>query len=223
MLSRSHSRFALGALAAYESALYLDRLEDRKAGYLQARARSTALSRPLVIVGDPGGGVTRGYPCGDITIDLNGSSCPRSIAADITKPVTQVPDNSAVVFVSCVFEYVSDANAAYAECLRMAGGPQNLFVVRVQPWAYGTSVIYRGQRWAMHYGASGPYFTPVSGGQKLAVAVVLAALIYGSVKSDANGLPGVLPTPRPLPKLMSGFRLLQGPAIVRQARGLPVG
>lgn len=86
--------------------------------------------------------MTAGYGCGDITIDLAPSKCPNSIQADITQPLS-IADDSVVVVVMCVLEYVSDVNAALAEINRISGG--NLFVVRVEPWTL-TSVLYPGAK-----------------------------------------------------------------------------
>jgi hypothetical protein len=110
-----------------------------------ARARADALGRPLCVVGAPEGGMTAGYGCGDLTVDLAGSpGCPRAVAADICGyGAIPLDDDSAVVFVSCVLEYVQDHEAAVEELLRVAGSPENLFVVRVEPWTL-TSVLYPG-------------------------------------------------------------------------------
>jgi len=67
--------------------------------------------------------------------------------ADITKgPIPDVADNSAVVFVSCVLEYVTDIKAALREISRIAGSADNVFVVTVQPWTL-TARLYPGARW----------------------------------------------------------------------------
>ncbi len=56
--------------------------------------------------------------------------CRVTQAADLTAgPVPGVADDSAVVFVSCVLEYVSDPEAALLELQRMAGSAENLFIV----------------------------------------------------------------------------------------------
>jgi hypothetical protein len=85
----------------------------------------------LVVVGAPDSGPTSGYGCGDVTVDVAKSSCPNAIQADITKPLP-FADDSVVVFVSCVLEYVSNYDAAMTELRRIAG--KNLYVVRVEPW-----------------------------------------------------------------------------------------
>ena len=114
----------------------------RQSLYAAAQARAVVLGRPLVVVGAPDGGVTAGYGCGDVTVDLAGSMCPRTLSADITQPLP-FEDNSVVVFVACVLEYVSDAERATAELLRISGG--QLYIVRVEPWTL-TAYLYPGAR-----------------------------------------------------------------------------
>jgi hypothetical protein len=107
-----------------------------------ARAQANASGRPLVVVGAPDGGVTAGYDCGDVTIDLAKSSCPVFMQVDITKKIP-LPDNSCVVFVSCVLEYVDDFHTAWAELCRISGGM--VHVVRVEPWTLA-AYLYPGAK-----------------------------------------------------------------------------
>jgi hypothetical protein len=87
--------------------------------------------------------LVRAYGCGDLCIDLQGCPlCQVMQAADLTAgPVPGVADDSAVVFVSCVLEYVSEPEAALRELQRMAGSPDNLFLVLVEPWSL-TAALY---------------------------------------------------------------------------------
>jgi SAM-dependent methyltransferase len=130
------------ALALWETFWWARRRSMRQRMFRLARARANALGRQLVVVGAPDGGVTSGYGCGDITIDIAPSSCPNSLVADITKTLPFEAD-SVVVVVMCVLEYVSDAESALAELNRISGG--NLFVVRVEPWTIA-SIAYPGAR-----------------------------------------------------------------------------
>jgi hypothetical protein len=132
----------LGAFALWEGGWWARRRNQRTTVYAQALARSRALGRPLLVIGAPDGGVTSGYGCGDLTIDLQPSSCPCSLQADITKRLP-FADDSAVVYVACVLEYVSDFQAALSELQRVAG--QELYVVRVEPWT-ATAYLYPGAR-----------------------------------------------------------------------------
>jgi hypothetical protein len=107
-----------------------------------AKIKAAELNRPLVVVGAPDGGVTRGYGCGDVTIDLSPSVCPNWVPFDITK---QLPfsDNSVVVFCSCVLEYVEDPCSAISELERISGG--FIYFVGVEPWTL-TSLYYPGAK-----------------------------------------------------------------------------
>ncbi len=115
----------------------------RQKVYNQAFETSRALGRPLLVVGAPDSWSTGGYPCGDITVDIETDSvCPTHYQLDVTKRLP-FDDNSVVVFVSCVLEYVSDYDAALAELMRISGG--YLYNVRVEPWTL-TAYLYPGRR-----------------------------------------------------------------------------
>ncbi len=132
----------LGLLGAYELGMWWRRRQRRGTVYAQAQARAALLGRPLVVIGAPDGGVTSGYSCGDVTIDLARSSCPNAIQADITQGIP-LPDSSCVVYVSCVLEYVADARAALAEIQRISGG--QAFFCGVEPLT-ATAYLYRGAK-----------------------------------------------------------------------------
>lgn len=146
---------SLGTMVVVEAWDCLTRFDDRKRTYAVAQERAAELGRPLVVIGDPDGGthtrMMRAYDCGDVCLDLNGcDACPVQYAVDITKgPIPEVPDDSAVVYVSCVLEYVHDFEAAWREILRMAGTPENVFLVQVQSRTM-TSVLYPGAKWILN-------------------------------------------------------------------------
>lgn len=128
------------AAAAWEAGWWFARRQKRFSMYADAQALAKRLGKPLVVVGAPDRGATNGPGCGDMVIDIGHSSCPNFVQADICKKIP-LADNSAVVFVSCVLEYVSDVNAAMRELIRVSGG--NLFVARVEPWTL-TAYLYPG-------------------------------------------------------------------------------
>jgi hypothetical protein len=144
----------LATVAGLEGLAALDRFRQRTQQFELAKARAKQTNRPLVVVGDPDGGfhtkMLRAYDCGDICLDIAGCpSCPVFYSADITKtPSAPIADNSAVVFVSCVFEYVDDDIAAWHEVLRMAGSIDNLYLAAVQPWTL-TATLYPGAKHAI--------------------------------------------------------------------------
>jgi hypothetical protein len=183
MTVRTFSRIALVGLATAEGIFAARRWNCRREAFAAATRRAQELGRPLIVIGDPHAGAhTRlmpAYGCGDLCLDLNG--CPRCLryrAADITQgPIAGIGDDSAVVFVSCVLEYVDDLRAAVAEIARIAGDPRNTFVVTVQPYTF-TAALYPGARWA---GTTPEAMTPVTTWHKLGASAALAALVFGAV------------------------------------------
>ena len=120
----------------------------------------------------------RAYDCGDLCVDLHGCPrCPVVQAADLTAgPVPGVAADSAVVFVSCVLEYVADIDTAIAELQRMAGSPDNLFIATVQPWTL-TAALYPGARWVATPTTTGFTTTPVKTIHKLGAAGAVLTLV----------------------------------------------
>ncbi len=132
----------LGGAILWETAWWARRRARRASQYQAALNRARQLQRPLVVIGAPDGGVTAGYGCGDVTVDLERSACPGAVQADVTKELP-FDCNTVVCFVSCVLEYVHDADAALREILRVSGG--HAFFVGVEPWT-ATSIFYPGAR-----------------------------------------------------------------------------
>ena len=126
-------RLALYTVVGWELAWWARRLALRKKVFACAVDRARFLGRPLVVIGAPDRGPTAGYPCGDITVDLGPSQCPRTIQVDISAGIPLQSDSS-VVFVSCTLEYVPDLKAALGEIQRIAGSMDNVFIIRVEPW-----------------------------------------------------------------------------------------
>ena len=151
MTPRSAARLILAYVALVEGCAALIRFRERSLAFKTAAERADALGRRLIVIGDPDAGfhtrLMRAYGCGDVCVDMNGCPrCPVTVVADITKKVPGVDDDSAVVFISCVLEYVADLHAALAEILRIAGSHDNIFLVFVQPWTL-TARLYPGARW----------------------------------------------------------------------------
>ena len=153
MSIQSFARWALGSMAIAEGVAAWSRFDARSRLFLQAARRAQSLQRTLVVIGDPDGGAAtrllRAYDCGEVCVDAKGCPmCPVTKVADITAgPVPGISSNSAVVFVSCVLEYVGDLPAALREILRIAGDFENIYIVTVQPWTL-TASLYPGARWA---------------------------------------------------------------------------
>lgn len=169
------ARVVLGYTAAVEGTAALLRFRERTAAFKLATERAVALNRQLVVIGDPDAGfhtrLSRAYGCGDVCVDLNGCpKCPTTVVADITKSIP-LPDDSSVVFVSCVLEYVTDLKGALREIARVAGRSDNVFIVRVQPWTL-TARLYPAAHWRAD-GTSAD-MVPVSLEEKLLASAGLA-------------------------------------------------
>ncbi len=140
-----------GGLLGFELLGAFLRHADRSNLFGAANKRAKSIQRPLLVVGDPFGGVwTKIFPaygCGDVCIDLQGCKCPVQIQADITKGVNLESD-SYVVYVACVLEYVEDIEAAWLEIIRLAGSVDNIFIVRVQSWTL-SSWLVPGAKWVI--------------------------------------------------------------------------
>ena len=112
------------------------------------------------------------------------SSCPLCRVVQVADlaagPVPGVADDTAVVFVSCVLEYIADATAAVRELRRMAGSPENLFTVSVQPWTL-TASLYPGARWTAIRDTDQIQLTPISPPQKTLVAGTLVGLLAAAM------------------------------------------
>jgi hypothetical protein len=109
--------------------------------YERALKLARSLGRPLIVVGAPDRGPTRGPGYGDITVDLGWSNAPNFVQADICKPLP-FPDDYAVVYVSCVLEYIPNhcVDFARAELLRIAGDRSRFFDVKVEPWTAAIAI-----------------------------------------------------------------------------------
>lgn len=169
------SSLILAGISLHEGVRAQQLWKVRHETYQLAQQRAIALGRQLLVVGDPdSGAVTRfvkqAYGCGDLCVDLTGCpACPRAEQIDITKGIPGIPDNSAVVYVSCVLEYTDDPEAALADLRRIAGDGENLFVVAVDPNTL-TSYFYPGAKFQFFNGR----WQPIDKTARVAVGVSLA-------------------------------------------------
>ena len=190
MSIRTVARVALGTALLAEAGMAFHRFEVRRRIFDAAARRASELGRPLVVVGDPDGGmhtrIKRAYGCGDMCIDMNGCPlCKVTKTADLTKgPIEGIADDSAVVFVSCVLEYVADPEAALRELRRIAGAPANLFVVFVEPWTL-TAALYPGAQWAGDISDSAQgkiVMQPITRARKVAIVGGLGLLALAAAR-----------------------------------------
>ena len=125
------------------------RREQRKRLYRRAKARAKELGKPLVVIGSPTAGVVNryvglDYGCGDLCIDLQGcATCKNQVAKSVEEVLPRLKDESCVVFVSCVLEYVDDVRPVWRELRRVSGG--ELFIACVEPWSM-TALVYPGAK-----------------------------------------------------------------------------
>lgn len=119
----------------------------------QAKVRARRGGRKLVVIGNPSGGfvnkVVSVYGCGDICIDINGCApCPattRVMKMDALVALRRLPTDSAVVFESETFEYVTDMGSVVKELDRITGKDHGrIFAVHsisIDHWRYHISGI----------------------------------------------------------------------------------
>ena len=102
--------------------------------------QANKIGRKLTVVGDPYNGkgsklynkFMEGYGCGDETVDLTGAKkCPNGIKSDILSFLKTLKDNSRVIFISYVLEYVDNIDETIKEIYRVAGSNDNIFVATV--------------------------------------------------------------------------------------------
>lgn len=179
------ARWILGGTVALEGYLAYQRWNRRAGLYQMALELAQRERRPLIVVGSPSAGaVTKLFPaygCGDACIDLRGcEGCPVSISTDITNTVSSVPTDSAVVFASCVLEYVDNPYKAWAELVRMAGSPRRVFLVTVDSWST-TGILYPQAKWVIHHSGDAICADPITTLRKGVRATELGLLVYASL------------------------------------------
>ena len=132
-----------------------DRNSKRKKVYQSVKDYAKKVNKPLMIIGDPYNGISSKfegdalYGCGDVCIDLTG--CPKCknsirVKGPIPEKLKQFKNDSYVVYVSYVLEYVDDYEESVKE-LRRVGG-DNVFALTVSPLCL-TSYLYPGRKRTM--------------------------------------------------------------------------
>lgn len=133
-------------------ALYfaLQRQCHRSLYYKRAYNLSKKLNKPLMVIGDPYNGrsskvLGKKYGCGDICLDLTGCpKCKNSSKGYLEDTLLDFPDNSHVIFVSYVLEYVNDVELVYEQLKRVSGG--DMYILTVQPNDYVVNMFYKGTK-----------------------------------------------------------------------------
>ena len=111
---------------------------QRRDYYNRALRKSRETKKPLLVIGDP----TKGMSCkwlgvvygtGDICIDLEpslGSS--NVLKAEAIEFLSNMKSNSAIIYVSCVLEYVPKIDTLIKEIERVAGDCKNIYLVHTK-------------------------------------------------------------------------------------------
>lgn len=146
---------AMGAYIAREIGVcFFDRRDARRRLYQAATDRARQTGAPLLVVGDPDAGFVtqffgRDYDCGDICTDLTGCpSCTGGIPGPLEEVLPRLPSRSAVVYVSCTLEYVTDLPKCIEHLERVAI-PGGLFVVKIEPDS-STFWLWELAKWQLH-------------------------------------------------------------------------
>lgn len=100
--------------------------------------KSRETGKRLFIIGDPHNDNKSldgkaDYGCGDVCLDKETGCdlCPQGVKDSLENFLPQLGDNSYVIFVSCVLEYVDNFELMKKELFRVSGG--DLFVVNIEP------------------------------------------------------------------------------------------
>lgn len=117
----------------------------RKRTFFAAKMRASHTKRPLIVIGDPAKGMGSrmlgpAYGFGDLCIDIDPIS-PAVVQGDFTDILKTHQNDSAIVFISCVLEYMPNIEDGIATAKRVAGGMENLFIVGVE-WYSITAYVY---------------------------------------------------------------------------------
>lgn len=124
----------------YEIVHGYKRQKERYIYYQMAKKRAIELNKPLIVYGDPYNGngsklynkFMKTYGCGDETVDLTGCpSCPNGKKQDILSHLKSQNNNSCIIFISCVLEYVNEIDQVIPEIYRVAGDWKNIFIVSI--------------------------------------------------------------------------------------------
>jgi hypothetical protein len=112
--------------------------------YKMALEQSNKTNKPLIVYGDPYNGVGSKfwnkifgtYGCGDMAVDLTGCpKCDNGIKSDILEHLKTIESDSAIIFISCVLEYVDNIEEVIKEIYRVAGSNNNIFIVCVSRYS----------------------------------------------------------------------------------------
>ncbi len=125
-------------VALWELLVACHRKIRRRVLFQEAKTKSIQTGKPLIVIGDPDNGAFskftgRDYGEGDITIDITGCpGCTTGVKARAEDMLPGLDDNSCVIFISCVLEYVDDIKSLSRDIPRASGG--DYYIVNVEPY-----------------------------------------------------------------------------------------
>jgi len=194
------ARLGLSGVAVAETAATWTRWEQRRRLFLAADERARRVARPLLVVLPRTEGwfnrSMRIYEYGARHGDIfTGHDAPILYADSLARGVPAIADDSAVLYVACVLEYVTDLRRSMDEILRMAGAVDDSVSVTAQPWT-GAAAVDPAARWAGIADTHAVSMGPVTGIHKVAAAGVVLALTAMSLASKKRS---VSPPPAPAP------------------------
>ena len=199
---RTLARLGLSGVAVAETAATWTRWEQRRRLFQAADARAHQLGRPLLVVLPRKEGwfnrSMRLYEYGARYPDIFSRRNSPVIFADSLARGVAVQGDSAVLYVACVLEYVTDLRRSMDEILRIAGEPENIYIVTVQPWTL-TAALHPAARWAGIADTHAVSMGPVTSMHKGAAAGVLLGLAALSLSIKKRPMPRA-PAPEPDPK-----------------------
>ncbi len=138
----------IALIAIWELIIACNRKVRRRLIYAKAEKKAKQTNKYLIVIGDPDNGAFskltgRDYGEGDITIDITGCpGCKNGVKLRAEDALPVLPDNSCVIFVSCVLEYVNDIKSVAHHINRVSGG--DYYIVNVEPYCL-TAYYYFGK------------------------------------------------------------------------------
>ena len=124
-------------IIALEISLSIIRSFKRKRNFRLALANKHKTGKRLLVIGDPNNGgwssvIGKEYGCGDICTDLVGcKKCPNQIQGNLLDVLKSFPNNSVVIFESCVLEYVPELQKVQQEMKRISHN--DIYSTRIGP------------------------------------------------------------------------------------------
>jgi len=201
--ARTIARLGLSGVAVAETAATWTRWEQRRRLFVAADERARQQGRPLIVVLPRKEGwwsrSMRLYEYGARYADIFRDHKAPVIYADTLADGIPAGSDSAILYVACVLEYVTDLRRSMDEIMRIAGAAENIYIVTVQPWTL-TAALHPSARWAgiadSHAVSMGPV-TVVHKGMAAGVLLTLAGMSLAARKRPVPETAAPEPEPEP--------------------------